>query len=80
MAEHNQLPFVKRTAMKITGRLLADPKAFRRTIAVTDAALEHLPRFLLYTRFNAWGKQREVPVSPDGTFHAWYLKNRKVAP
>ncbi len=80
MAEHNQLPFVKRTAMKITGRLLADPKAYRRTIAVTDAALEHLPRFLLYTRFNAWGKQREVPAPPDGTFHAWYLKNRRAAP
>jgi L-lactate dehydrogenase complex protein LldF len=79
MAEHNQLPFVKKAAMKVTSRLLSDPKAFRRTLGFTDAALEHLPRFLLYTRFNAWGKQREVPVSPDETFHAWYLKNRKKA-
>jgi len=80
MAEHNQLPFAKKTAMKIAGRLLADPKAYRRTISVTDAALEHLPRFLLYTRFNAWGKQREVPMSSEGTFHGWYLKNRRAKP
>ena len=76
MSEHDQLPFVKKTAMKVASRLLSDPKAYRRTVTVTDAALEHLPRFLLYTRFNAWGKQREVPESPDQTFHAWYLKNR----
>jgi L-lactate dehydrogenase complex protein LldF len=76
MAAHNQLPFAKKAAMTLASRLLADPKAYRRTIAVTDAALEHLPRFLLYTRFNAWGRQREVPAPPDSTFHAWYLKNR----
>ncbi len=62
--------------MKVTGRILSDPKAYRRTLVATDAAMEYLPRFLLYTRFNAWGKQREVPVTPDQTFHAWYLKNR----
>ena len=76
LSEHNQLPFVKKTAMKVTGRILADPKTYRRTIAATDAAIEYLPRFLLYTRFNAWGKQREVPATTDQTFHAWYLKNR----
>ncbi len=53
LSEHNQLPFVKKAAMKLTGRILADPKAFRRAVTTTDAALEHLPRFLLYTRFNA---------------------------
>lgn len=76
LSEHNQLPFVKKAAMKVSGRILSDPKAYRRTLSATDAAMEHLPRFLLYTRFNAWGKQREVPVTPDHTFHAWYLKNR----
>jgi L-lactate dehydrogenase complex protein LldF len=80
IAEHNQLPFAKKAAMKVAGRLLSDPKAYRRTISVTDAALEHLPRFLLYNRFNAWGRQREVPVSPESTFHAWYLANRKAKP
>ena len=76
MSEHDQLPFVKKTAMKVAGRLLSDPKTYRRAISITDAALEHLPRFLLYTRFNAWGKQRENPLPPDQTFHGWYKKNR----
>ncbi len=76
MAEHNQLPFVKKAAIKLTAKVLSDPKQFRRTVNVTDAAIEHLPRFLLYSRFNAWGRQREVPASPEQTFHAWYLKNR----
>ncbi|QNT69200.1 lactate utilization protein B [Defluviicoccus vanus] len=76
MSEHDQLPFAKKTAMKIASRLLSDPKAYRRTIAATDAALEYLPRFLLYTRFNAWGKQRENPATPDQTFYGWYLKHR----
>jgi len=76
LSEHNQLPFVKKTAMKVAGRILADPKTYRRTMTATDAAMEYLPRFLLYTRFNAWGKQREVPATADQTFHAWYLKNR----
>jgi L-lactate dehydrogenase complex protein LldF len=40
------------------------------------AGIEHLPRFLMYSRFNAWGKQREVPDAPPSTFRQWYLKNR----
>ena len=60
--------------------ILANPKLFRRTVNVADTAMEHLPRFLLYSRFNAWGRQREVPATPDQTFHAWYLKNRKKTP
>ncbi len=78
MAEHNQLPFVKKTAMKVAGKILSDPKKYRKTIDLADAAIEHLPRFLLYSRMNAWGRQREVPASPDETFHAWYLKNREA--
>ncbi len=63
--------------MKLAGKILVDPKKYRKTMDVADAAIEHLPRFLLYSRMNAWGRQREVPASPDETFHAWYLKNRE---
>ncbi len=80
LAQHNHLPFVKKAAMKFAGRLLAEPTAYRLSLIATDVALEHLPRFLLYTRFNAWGKQREVPVTADQTFHSWYKKNRGKRP
>ena len=57
---------------------MSDPKKYRKTIGMAHAATEHLPRFLLNSRMNAWGRQREVPVTPDQTFHAWYLKNREA--
>ena len=76
IAEHNQLPFVKRAAMKLAAGMVSDPKKFRSAVNIAGAAVEHLPRFLLYSRMNAWGRQREVPASPDSTFHAWYLKSR----
>ena len=78
LAEHNQLPFVKRAAMKLAGKIMSDPQRYRKMIGVADVATEHLPRFLLNSRMNAWGRQREVPVKPDQTFHAWYLKNREA--
>jgi L-lactate dehydrogenase complex protein LldF len=31
---------------------------------------------MMYSRFNAWGRQREVPEAPQFTFRQWYLKNR----
>ena len=77
MNEHRQLPFVKKTAMRLAGKILADPKAYRRAVRVTDSALDHLPRFLVYNRMNAWGRQREVPAAPPQTFHDWYLKHRQ---
>ena len=30
----------------------------------------------MYSRLNAWGRQREVPAAPPLTFRQWYLKNR----
>jgi L-lactate dehydrogenase complex protein LldF len=30
----------------------------------------------MYSRLNAWGRQREVPAAPQQTFRQWYLKNR----
>jgi L-lactate dehydrogenase complex protein LldF len=31
---------------------------------------------MMYSRLNAWGRQREVPEAPQSTFRQWYLKNR----
>jgi L-lactate dehydrogenase complex protein LldF len=31
---------------------------------------------MMYSRLNAWGKQREVPEAPPATFRQWYLANR----
>ena len=62
--------------MKAAGELLSRPTAYRAAIATADAALAHLPRFVIYNGLNAWGKHREAPRPPTQTFHSWYKSNR----
>jgi L-lactate dehydrogenase complex protein LldF len=76
MAEHHELPLIKKSAMKAAGALLARPTLYRAAIASADVALNVLPHFVIYNRLNAWGKHREVPHAPRQTFHAWYRNNR----
>jgi L-lactate dehydrogenase complex protein LldF len=44
------------------------PLKYRELLAsnwgVADAALAHLPRFVIYNSLNAWGKHREVAHPP----------------
>jgi len=76
ISERNQLPMIKKETMQIAGKLLASPKLYRAAVGTAGTSLEHLPRFMLYNRLNAWGRQREVPEAPQFTFREWYLKNR----
>jgi L-lactate dehydrogenase complex protein LldF len=76
IAERNQLPFAKKEAMQIAGKLLGSPKLYRAAVEAAGAGVEHLPRFMMYNRLNAWGRQREVPQAPPSTFRQWYLENR----
>jgi L-lactate dehydrogenase complex protein LldF len=76
VAERNALPFAKKQAMSMGGKLLASPRLFRAAVEAAGAGVEFLPRVMLYNRLNAWGRQREVPVAPAMTFRQWYLKNR----
>jgi L-lactate dehydrogenase complex protein LldF len=76
IAERHQLPFVKQQAMKVAGKVLSNPKLYRAAAEGAGAGIEHLPRFAIYSRLNAWGKQREVPDAPQVTFRQWYLENR----
>jgi L-lactate dehydrogenase complex protein LldF len=60
----------------VAGRLLGSPRLYRAAVQAAAAGLEHLPRFMIYNPFNAWGKQRELPAAPQLTFREWYLKHR----
>jgi L-lactate dehydrogenase complex protein LldF len=79
MAENHELTFVKKVAMSAAGVLLAHPALYRAAIASADSALNGLPRFAIYNRFNAWGKHREVPHAPRESFHSWYKRNRSAS-
>jgi len=76
IALRNQLPMAKREAMRMAGKVLASPRLYRAAAGAAGTGVEHLPRFMMYSRLNAWGKQREVPKAPPATFRQWYLANR----
>ena len=76
IAERRQLPMVKKEAMRVAGKVLASPKLYRAAVEAAAAGLEHLPRFMVYNPFNAWGRQREVPSAPAQTFRQWYVAHR----
>ena len=77
VAEKGMLPLVKKVGMAALGEVLAHPTVFHAAEAAGAAALDHLPRFLLYNPFNPWGRQRELPAVPRQTFRQWYLENRR---
>jgi L-lactate dehydrogenase complex protein LldF len=76
LVKRHEVPLAKKAAMKAAGELLSRPAAYRTAIATADAALAHLPRFVIYNGLNAWGRHREVPHPPKQTFHSWYKANR----
>ena len=56
--------------------MLSNPKLYRIAVEAAGAGIERLPRFMMYNKLNAWGRQREVPSSPTATFRQWYVANR----
>ena len=76
MAETHELPRMKKAMMQAAGALLANPRLYRAALPLADSALRHLPRFVLYNRFNSWARGREMPHPPRQTFHQWYQANR----
>ncbi|HEU4351321.1 MAG TPA: lactate utilization protein B [Burkholderiales bacterium] len=76
IAERNQLPMVKKEAMRMAGKVLSSPKLYRMAVKAAQAGLDYLPRSMIYNPLNAWGKQREVPKAPKQSFRDWYVKNR----
>jgi L-lactate dehydrogenase complex protein LldF len=76
LSETHELPVMKKAMMSAAGQLLSRPSLYRAAISAADSALRHLPKFVLYGRFNPWTKGRELPVAPSATFHSWYKQNR----
>jgi len=76
--ERNQLPIVKKEAMRMAGKVLSSPKLYRAAVKAANAGLEYLPRSMIYNPFNAWGRQRDLPKATSTTFRDWYVKHRSA--
>lgn len=64
----------KRIMMKLTGAVLRRPWLYRFAGCMGRFALRWTPRWLVYSRLNPWGRQRELPEPPPKSFRAWYAE------
>jgi L-lactate dehydrogenase complex protein LldF len=62
------LPGSKRFAMRLTGWILSSPWRYRLAGRLARFWLPKLPRWLVYNRWNSWGRQRELPPVPRRSF------------
>jgi L-lactate dehydrogenase complex protein LldF len=68
---------LKQLAMNVNGKVFKYPGVFDFMGAVARKSLKVMPRSIVYSRFNAWGKKRDLPEIPESSFKDWYKKNRK---
>ena len=66
------LPRPKRLAMKMASILLRNTWMFNAAGRVARWCGPLLPRWVLYNRLNAWGKQRDLPDFPKKSFRQLY--------
>ncbi len=72
--QEGNLPFAKRWANRLAGWALARPGRYAFLGRLARAALRMLPRSLVYTPLNEWGKDRELPEAPRESFREWYQR------
>jgi L-lactate dehydrogenase complex protein LldF len=72
------LPGKKRLVMRLAGVVLGSPALYRLSTALARTAVRILPRGLLYTRLNGWGRDRELPTPPSESFASWHARRKKA--
>ena len=78
-AEEGQLNRSKRWSMRLAGKILSSPKAYRRFGRLARWALRVMPSSMVYNRWNDWGKERELPTAPKQSFKEWYQENHPAS-
>ncbi len=69
--------FIKKVSMKIMGNILANSKKFKQVGKVTRWALRTLPKPIINSKPNIWGRNRDLPSGPKESFEEWYKKRKK---
>jgi L-lactate dehydrogenase complex protein LldF len=67
----------KRWAMKMGSALFQRPWLYSWAGKLGRFALRISPRFLIYNRFNVWGKQRDLPTPPQRSFRDEFRRRKK---
>lgn len=77
LAIRGLLPWHKRLAMRLGAFVLRHGWLYRLSGKLARAVVPHLPRWLIYNRFNAWGRQRELPQFPRNSFRELYRQRHE---
>lgn len=77
MARAKLVPWRKRAVLQLAAFVLAWSGAYRLVGWLARRILRLMPRRLLYTRWNTWGRQRELPPMPRHSFRAQYRRRRR---
>ncbi len=80
LARLGLVPLGKRAAAKVTGAILAHGWSYRFFGKLARWLVPRLPRWLLYNRFNPWGRQRELPPMPEKSFREIWKERRDGQP
>lgn len=76
VSEEGHLETTKRLPLAGAGNVLSKGGRYNFMGKAARSALKIAPRALVYNRFNAWGKSRELPEVPEESFKEWYERNR----
>ncbi len=76
VSEEGHLDNSKRLPLAGAGNVLSHGGRYNFMGKAARTALKIAPRALVYNRFNAWGKSRELPTVPAESFKEWYEKHR----
>lgn len=76
LATAGHLAWSKRTAMKLASFVMRRPWLFATAGKLGRTLLRWLPRFMVYNRWNPWGKQRELPEPPKTSFRAQFRRRK----
>lgn len=77
IAVGGNLPFWKAFPIRVAGFFLRRPGLYKWAGAFMRMALRWFPRWMLYNRFNDWGRQRELPEPPARSFRDAYATRKQ---
>jgi len=78
VVEAGYLSPVKHNALKMATWLMCRPKLMDFAGLMARKMVPILPRFLVYSKFNLWGKNRELPPFPKNSFKELYKAKKGI--
>ena len=77
VVKNGLLGFKKHSILKVATWVMKHPSLLDFSGKIARKIVPKLPRSILYTKINTWGKQRELPKFPQKSFKELYKERKK---